>query len=102
MDAITIHIQVIPDFVITHEYTEKTYNSAKSKRHSYLLAHNMVVVEELDSDGNRIRYSDVRYLGCRVYAGKIQMLDSKQGWVNDEDATKIYMEEIADKALLGQ
>ena len=101
MEHITIHVQVVPDFILIQELTEKTYHGAVRKRISFLLDHNMCVIEEIGVDGLKAKYSDTKYVACRIQSGKIQTLDAKHGWLNENDATKVYMEEIAEKALLG-
>lgn len=102
MEHITIHVQVVPDFIVMHELKEKSYHGGSQKRHSYLLEHNICVIEELDSLGDKVRYSDAKYVACRIYSGNIQLLNEKHGWLNDNEATNIYIDEIADKALLGK
>lgn len=99
MDVVTIPIQVYPDIVL-EKPNDSSYSGTRNDRFSYILSQSIIVIRELDANGDPVKYSSPRYMACRIIANKIEVMDSKFGWIVDELATKAYIEKQADKALL--
>ena len=98
MDAITIPIQVHPDVVFNMD--TPGYGGSKQTRASFILSHQIVVLQDLDSSGEVATYTTPKYIACRLANGKIETMDSKHGWLVNEEATQKYIEKQAEDELL--